>query len=582
MARSCLGGRGSGSRGGHEGRHGNPAPCRAQIRSPRPGAGPTPIPGEIILQPSPNPSPTARFPGEGSEREAGDVPWRCCGRGAEGLARGAREGRAPRDGGGGGAQGPEGSVCERARRGRRGRRALCGRPTCAVLPASQERGTGPPCTGRGGGASHGAATSAGFWIDFALLVAPNVAFFVAPLATVPYAAAAGCLGFLALAALVAPAEALRGRKMTRERLALVSDTRRVPFLTNFRASMMVATCIGILAVDFPAFPRRYAKAETFGTGLMDVGVGSFVLSNALVGREGKGGVGRGLMARAARAFRQASPLVLLGAVRLLSTKGIDYQEHVSEYGVHWNFFFTLAAVNVLRGLLPGAWANTGDAGGVLAAPHFWAGLGVLFLHQAALSAGLSAYIQDDSNRTDLGLVSLNKEGIVSTPGYVGLALLSQALGEAAVMGWRPRGEARSERSLWVAWVARLATLSGLFWAALYALSKLVEPVSRRTCNAAYVVWVIAFNLSVLAAFAAVEVLGPLPPGHAAVPVYQSINRNALAVFLAANLLTGAVNIFTDTLSASDAQAQGTLHAYMAVVAGAAFAADRADLSLKYW
>lgn len=47
-------------------------------------------------------------------------------------------------------------------------------------------------------------------------------------------------------------------------------------------------------------------------------------------------------------------LLLLGVLRLLSTRGVDYQSHASEYGVHWNFFFTLGtlrlAVSVAEGL----------------------------------------------------------------------------------------------------------------------------------------------------------------------------------------------------------------------------------------
>ena len=61
------------------------------------------------------------------------------------------------------------------------------------------------------------------------------------------------------------------------------------YVTNYRASMLYVTALCILAVDFPVFPRRFAKAENFGFGLMDIGVGSFVFSAGLVALEARKG-----------------------------------------------------------------------------------------------------------------------------------------------------------------------------------------------------------------------------------------------------------------------------------------------------
>ena len=62
---------------------------------------------------------------------------------------------------------------------------------------------------------------------------------------------------------------------------------RHSYVTYFRAYANIATAVCILAVDFQSFPRRFCKAETFGTGLMDIGVGAFVVANGLVSNEAR-------------------------------------------------------------------------------------------------------------------------------------------------------------------------------------------------------------------------------------------------------------------------------------------------------
>jgi phosphatidylinositol glycan class W len=78
---------------------------------------------------------------------------------------------------------------------------------------------------------------------------------------------------------------------------------------------------------------------------MDAGVGGFMFSAALTSPFARRSATSPLPLPLPllSSVKRQLPVLALGCLRLLAVKLANYQEHVTEYGVHWNFFFTLAA-----------------------------------------------------------------------------------------------------------------------------------------------------------------------------------------------------------------------------------------------
>ncbi|KAG5999153.1 Glucosaminyl phosphatidylinositol (GlcN-PI) nositol acylation protein, partial [Claviceps pusilla] len=365
-----------------------------------------------------------------------------------------------------------------------------------------------------------------------------------------------------------------------------------PFLTSYRGAMMIMTCISILAVDFRLFPRRFAKVETWGTSLMDMGVGSFVFTAGVVAarpvlKERASGRTTALVQRLVYSARHSIPLLALGVIRLLSVKGLDYAEHVSEYGVHWNFFFTL-------GLLPPFVAAFQS---VLSYVPSYAALALLVsgAYQVVLeTTDLKAYMLTAPRRD---LLSKNREGIFSFVGYLAIFLAGQDLGMFALpRSINPRSDvsARTQRNTLLTTMAVRAAV----WSTLYFLTTsyslgLGLTVSRRMANLPYVLWVAAFNSIQILACCAIDTVF-FPATHSAhdgkaerdavrtatSAVLSAYNRNGLAVFLVANLLTGLVNMTVKTLHSTPVETMAIMLSYMGVVTTLAVLLDHYNISVK--
>jgi len=359
------------------------------------------------------------------------------------------------------------------------------------------------------------------------------------------------------------------------------------YVTNYRASMLYVTALCILAVDFPVFPRRFAKAENFGFGLMDIGVGSFVFSAGLVALEARKGqdvVSRNRLGYLAKSFKESIPMILLGFVRYLSLKGSGYHTHESEYGLHWNFFFTMAITKVVSSLVYTC--------GISVCWSWLVSFGVIFVHEMALGVGLGKWIIDEGPRHDL--LSANREGVVSCFGYLAVYFAGVSWGSLL---FKPKSITKD----YITDAKSLGLWSLVMWATLFYSSEgLSMSPSRRLVNWPYFVWMVAYNLTLLwlclctdlvANYARVQIqvrqklsnakakgqpahkvkdLSGSADGDGGLDVrvpqlYQAIAYNSLGFFLLANVLTGLVNLSIQTINSNGTISMLILITYLLVL-----------------
>ncbi|XP_067864275.1 phosphatidylinositol-glycan biosynthesis class W protein [Heptranchias perlo] len=388
------------------------------------------------------------------------------------------------------------------------------------------------------------------------------------------------------------------------------DMNYIPFVTLFRVFVNIKTGISILAVDFPIFPRRYAKTETYGTGIMDFGVAAFVFANALVSPEARQRNKNLLHSKFSFAVKQIIavwPLVFLGLARLISVKAVDYHEHVSEYGLHWNFFFTLAIVRTLSSFLMIlypvriSWVVSAS----IAICYQWL-LETTNLKQFILNGS-------DGKGTRVGFINANREGLFSMIGYIAIYMAGVQAGIYIM----------KKRTLVIDWIkvhGCLVMSILILWLLLHVCEALTEPVSRRMANLSFVLWTVGQCLLfliihmladlVLVFVKVISGMSNVPCSWNILPnssqhrmertllksrplgkvdkttinfcLIEAISRNQLLFFLQSNILTGLVNLTIDTVHSNTFISLFVLLLYMFCNCVIVYLLHINDITLKFW
>ena len=401
---------------------------------------------------------------------------------------------------------------------------------------------------------------------------------------------------------------------------IIQQLQRVT-VTIYRGCILLFTIISILGIDFHIYPRRFGKTEITGYSLMDLGAASFVIMAAVSSSSSLSSPSHILTERihqiprtnASRhkfhkQLRKMIPLLVMGTLRLLTHKGIEYPEHHSEYGIHWNFFYTLAFLIPITSFIKSYGYTPKNH------PNGYVPILIFITYQYVLSYyGLQDFIVHaprtcpvlSTTTTSSFLTHIvcdmwyaNREGIVGCISYTALYLLSEYIADNYFWKYNNTKQSVDQSSttgitnnelpvpVWETAKPLWFSVMVLFvcWQVLVSLPWLPLDVSRRSTNAIFCIWVLFVNLFQLVSIYTVVLLSynSISKSSNAVSsikvqspiLLSSMNRNGLYIFIIANLCTGIINLSIDTLTVSNSVAIWILLLYVGTVGSVSLLLDR--------
>jgi phosphatidylinositol glycan class W len=255
--------------------------------------------------------------------------------------------------------------------------------------------------------------------------------------------------------------------------------------------------------------------------LMDVGIGSFIISSALTSKYARGIYYHHLHMNVSRFL-----VLILGILRMIVLKVINYQEHVSEYGIHWNFFVTLFFIWLIADIVHHLCPR-------VAIPYI--SIAILLIYQYILSTTVLTDYMFSATRNNF--FSSNREGIVSLFGCVPLYLLAESYSYYYFFKKAEEGNLKVPISLF-------SLIILILW---YVSDSYIQQTSRRLMNLTYVLFVSSISSCIISILIYVHQM--IVEDYRIITL-EYINKAQLPLFLVANVATGLINLSIQTIYVS--------------------------------